>query len=288
MRRGAARERGLSTLFLAFLFLASAAGILALKLRSDQMTRAEFPGSSIRFLPSGRVLKAVSFGYAPLLADIIYIWAIQYYSDTNMADRYSRLEHIFGVISDLDPKYSEPYIIGALIAAYEARDPGLALKILDRAMEKNPEDWIYPFEAGHYAQMMMKDFNLARDYYRQAMILPGAPAIARRLYANAVFKSEDLETAWKTWLEVYRTAPDERIRKIASNHLYQVKAAMDIRLIKEAVARFQDRFGRLPMNLGQLERAGMLASLPRDLDDRDYVYESRTGEVRTAVIPWKR
>ncbi|MBN2199080.1 MAG: hypothetical protein JW747_04450 [Candidatus Aminicenantes bacterium] len=275
-------------MLLGLLLLASAGGVAALKLRSEEIVRRESPGSSLRFLPSGRTLKAVSLGYSSLLADVIYIWAIQYYSDPSIDDRFSRLDHIFGVISDLDPKYSEPYLIGALIAAYEARDPGLALKVLDGAMEKNPDDWIYPFEAGHYAQMMMKDFPLAQDYYRRAMELPGAPDIAKRLYANALFRSEDFGSAWETWLEVYRTAPDERIRKIASNHLYQVKAALDIRRIDEAVARFRDRFGRPPLSLEQLVRAGLLETLPRDLDDTPYVYDPETGETTTAVIPWKR
>ena len=149
MMIGAERRRAGSALILGFLLLAAAGGTLALKLRSEDIARARIPGSSLRFLPSGRYLNAVSLGYSSLLADIIYIWAIQYYSDPAITDRFSRLDHIFGVISELDPKYSEPYLVGALIAAYEARDPGLALKVLDRAMEKNPQDWIYPFEAGH-------------------------------------------------------------------------------------------------------------------------------------------
>jgi hypothetical protein len=92
----------------------------------------------------------------------------------------------------------------------------------------------------------------------------------------------------KTWLEVYQTAPDERIRKIASNHLYEVKAAVDIKGLQEAMAQFQERFRRRPMNLQQLVRAGLLKSLPRDLDGKDYIYDPQTGELTTAVIPWKR
>jgi len=276
------------SLLLAFILLASAAGVAALKLRSEDIARAAVPGSSLRFLPSGRYLKAVSLGYSALLADVIYIWAIQYYSTPTITDRFSRLDHIFGVISELDPKYSEPYLIGALIAAYEARDPGLALKVLDRAMENNPDDWLYPFEAGHYAQMMMEDYRVAQDYYRRAMDLPGAPDIAKRLYANALFKSEDYDSAWRTWLEVHNTAADDRVRKIASNHLYQVKAAVDIKNMEKAVALFRERAGRKPESLELLVRSGLLPSLPRDLDDREYVYDPETGRVTTAVIPWKR
>ena len=51
---------------------------------------------------------------------------------------------------------------------------------------------------------------------------------------------------------------------------------------------YKDRFGRLPVELGQLVRAGILSSLPQDLDGKDYVYDPSTGEIKTQVIPWKR
>jgi hypothetical protein len=42
------------------------------------------------------------------------------------------------------------------------------------------------------------------------------------------------------------------------------------------------------MELPQLVRAGFLDSLPKDLDGKEYIYDSRTGEVKTPIIPWKR
>ena len=283
-----ARERGLSTLFLAFLFIVSGSGVVALKMENQGAARLQVPGSAVQYLPSGKYLKVASLGYSSLLADVIYVWAIQYYSDPNISDRFDHLDHIFGVIAELDPEYSEPHLIGAMIAAYEANNPRLAIKLLERAMEKNPDDWIFPLEAGHYAQMLIKDFPTAQHYYKRAMEIKGAPDIAKRLFANAAFRSDDIETAMKTWLEVYQTAPDERIRKIASNHLYEVKASVDIKGLQEAMAQFQERFRRRPMNLPQLVRAGLLKSLPRDLDGKDYIYDPQTGEVTTAIIPWKR
>ena len=71
------------------------------------------------------------------------------------------------------------------------------------------------------------------------------------------------------------------MKKIASNHLYQVKAAMDIAALKEAVARFKERYGRLPAGPRPArDGRGLLASLPKDLDDKDYVYDPATGDVK--------
>ncbi len=288
MSRGTRGERGFSTLFLVLLLVVSAAGFTGLKLKLESFPRSKVKGSSVLYIPSGKYLRLASLGYRSVMADILYLWAIQYYSDTSIPNPYRNLEHIFGVISDLDPRYEDPYLTGALIAIYEAHDQKTAFKILDRAIAKNPRVWIFPFEAGHYAQVFAKDFDLARRYYGRAMNLPGAPAIARRLYANAAFRSQDLDTAWKTWLDVYQTAEDPRIKKIAENHLAPVKAARDTAKLSAAARDYRDRFRRWSMNLGQLVRAGLMAEIPKDLDGQDYVYDRTTGAVSAATIPWKR
>ena len=261
---------------------------MGLKVKIDKISRKKIPGSSIIYIPSGKYLKFATFGYSSLLADLIYLWSIQYYSDYSVVDRFKYLDHIFSVIAELDHRYLDPYQIGALIALYEARDLDLALKILDRGLEKNPNQWIFPLEAGHYAQMAKKDYKLAQKYYKKAMEIKGAPPITKRLYANASFKLTDYKTAFETWQEIYKTTEEERIKKIASNHLFQVKAAIDIKTIFEAIEKFREIYDRNPVDLSQLVKAGLLDSLPKDLDGQDYHYDSKTGEVKTQTIPWKR
>jgi N12 class adenine-specific DNA methylase len=109
-----------------------------------------------------------------------------------------------------------------------------------------------------------------------------------RLAANAAFKMMDYETAWQSWLEIYKTATDERIIKIAANHLYNVKASRDIQLIKDAIKSYSYKFGRRPLNLEQLVREGFLNSVPKDMDGKDYIYNPQTDEVRTETLWSKR
>lgn len=281
-------EKDFSAIFLVVLLILSCGIFMSLKVKTDNISRKKIPGSSIIYIPSGQYLKFATFGNSSLLADMIYVWAIQYYSDYTIPDMYEYLDHIFSIINELDPSYLDPYDIGAVIAAYEAEDLDLALKILDRGLEKNPEQWLFPYMAAHYAQMIKKDHKLAQEYYKKAMNIEEVPPIVERLYANAIFKSMDYERALQTWLEIYKTAEDERTKKIASNHIYNITAAIDIQKINEAIAKFKESYGRNPMELSQLVRAGFLDSLPKDLDGKEYIYDSRTGEVKTPTIPWKR
>jgi tetratricopeptide (TPR) repeat protein len=273
---------------LVFVLILSCGLFMGIKVIVDHIPRAKVAGASIIYIPSGKFLKYATFGYSSLMADLAYLWAIQYYSDYTIAERYDHLDHIFSIIAELDPRYLDPYEVGALIAVYEAKDPYLAFKVLDRGLEKNPDQWIFPYQAGHYAQMILRDYNLAREYYKKAMEIEGAPPITQRLYANAAFKGMDYETAWKNWLEVFKTARDERIKKIAGNHLYQVKSAMDIQMITEGLDLYKQRYGRIPKDLDQLVRRGIMETVPRDFDGNEYLYDADTGEVASRTVWWKR
>jgi tetratricopeptide (TPR) repeat protein len=288
MTRTNASAKGSATLLLLAILLASCAAFMALKVKTDAIVRKKVPGSSIIYIPSGKFLRYATFGYSGLAADLIYLWAIQYYSTPTIDDRFNYLDHIFAIVSELDPQYIDPYETGALIATNEARDITLAFKILDNGIDKNPQQWLLPFEAGHIAMMNLKNFDLAKDYFKKCMDLPGAPEFTRRLYANALYKKGDIETSWQTWLEIYNTAPDERTKKIASNHLYQLKSAMDTGRLKEALGKFRERYGRPAAELADLVRTRILNELPKDLDSLDYVYDPKTGEVKAATIPWRR
>jgi tetratricopeptide (TPR) repeat protein len=273
---------------LVIILLSSCALFMGLQTLTNRIPRASIPGASIIYIPSGKFLKYATFGYSSLAADMVYLWAIQYYSNYTIAERYDHLDHIFAIIAELDPRYLDPYEMGAIIAVYEARDPYLAFKVLDRGLEKNPDQWIFPYQAGHYAQMVMKDYELARKYYKRTMEIPDSPPIAKRLYANSAFKGMDYETAWQSWLEVFQTAEEERIKKIASNHLYQVKSAMDVKRIEDAIEEYKQKYGQNPPSLEHLVRGGLLDSLPQDLDGNDYLYDPEKGEVESQTKWWKR
>ena len=288
MAKTLSAKKGTATILLVAFLMAAAAAFAALKVRTDKVAREKLPGSSIIYIPSGKFLKYATFGYRTLAADAIYLWAIQYYSTPTIDDRFDHLDHIFAIINELDPRYQDPYEVGALIAVQEARNPAAAFSILDRGAANNPDQWVYPFNAGHVAMVTLKDFPLAEKYFEQCMKIPGAPEFVERLRANAIFKKGDLRTSWETWLDIYKKAPDERTKKIASNHLYNVKAAIDAAALEDAAAKYRERFGHLPADLETLLRTGFLREVPKDMDGKDYLYDRATGKVKTVTSPWRR
>ena len=130
--------------------------------------------------PLGEIPEDRHLRLPAVLADIIYLWAIQYYGNPAIDDRFDHLDHIFAIISELDPALRGP-LRGRRPDRRRGR-PGRPGRCHPRpGAAKNPGQWIFPFEAGHYAQLSLKDYALAKEYYEKTMEIPGAPEIAERL-----------------------------------------------------------------------------------------------------------
>ena len=74
----------------------------------DRVPRKKIPGASIIYIPSGKYLKYATFGYSSLVADLIYLWAIQYYSDVHDRRQVPVPGAHFSIIAELDPRYHGP------------------------------------------------------------------------------------------------------------------------------------------------------------------------------------
>jgi len=202
------------------------------------------------YLPSGRYLKVAALGFDGILADAIYLWSIQYYGNYQITDRYRYLEQIYDqVISELDPHYLDPYLIGSLIMTAEARRPEMALRLLDKGIEKNPDQWILSFEAGFVCYDDLKDYARAAGYFEKALKVPGAHPVVRRLYAEMYNRSGDKRTSLREWSEIHRTATDDYVRTTSWNHVHDLSVQVDLMDIRQAIERFAQREGRNPWTL---------------------------------------
>jgi len=248
-------------------------------------------GGQLMYLPNGRYLKVASFGYAPLLADLIYLWSIQYYGTYDREVRYDIVEHVYvDVIGELDPLYSDAFLMGSLILSVEARAPERALEILDIGMERNPEDWILPFEAGFVAYNQLRDFERAAGYYKRCAAIPGAHPVARRFHAEMFNRMGDKQTSYAKWLEVYETAEDDFVRDVAYSHVHDLRIEIDVEALQAAVEIYRENHGSYPASLKALVAAGLIQALAVDPEGESYTYDPSTGEVgsQSKYRLWRR
>ncbi|HEV8121902.1 MAG TPA: hypothetical protein VGQ67_12970 [Candidatus Polarisedimenticolia bacterium] len=272
-RRGVPGRR-IALLAAAVLFLGSMGAETALERREAGAPHT----APLLYLPSGRYLKTVALGFDGLFADVLYLWSIQYYSNYAIADRYDYLEHIYqDVISELDPRYLDPYLVGALIMTAEARQPEMALRLLDKGIERNPDSWILAFEAGFLCYDDLKDYTRAGRYFERAMAVPGAPPLISRFEADMSRRAGDLHASLREWTEIRDGSQDVYVRTVSWNHIHDLAVQIDLQDLQEAVAAFRTSAGRAPYALAELQAHGLLKRPPIDPEGRPYLYDARTG-----------
>lgn len=269
----------------AVLLLAMAAvGAGSARARLLDLDRARQGTQELLYLPNGKYLKALSLGHAPLVADFVYLWAIQYYSDYDRKDRFRFVEHVFGnVIAELDPSYTDPYWLGALILSTEAGDVDAGLRVLDRGIALNPSEWVLPYVAGWECHRVGR-FERAAEYFERAAKTPGAPASIVRLEAGMTARAGNMREAIARWREVLSDPRnDEGARAIATRQIRMLSVRADIQDIDAAIVRYREVNGRPPQSLAELVPTGFLKLLPQDPDGKPYLYDPATGTVSSGV-----
>ena len=98
------------------------AGTIVAERALQRVERPDPLGRKLLYLPSSEMLQLVSLGNRGLVADLFYLWSIQYYSKYQLHERFLYLETIYNLITDLDPLYHDAYRIGALIIQLPTTD----------------------------------------------------------------------------------------------------------------------------------------------------------------------
>jgi len=262
------------------LALAAAVGLAGVRLERLDAGRAT--QDSLMYLPNGRYLKFASLGFDSLMADVMYLWAIQYYADYERGDRKRYVEHVFGsVIAELDPHYIDPYWMGALILIVEERDLEAGLRLLDLGFSRNPREWVLPYLAG-WECYNAGQIARSAGYFARAAEVPDAPAQVLRMRAGVVGRAGDVEQAIRLWQEVLDDPrSDAASAAIAKRQIRKLRAQHDLNRLRDAVDRFRADNGRWPNSLAELARRSYVdvSNDPSTLDR--FGYDPQTGRVES-------
>ncbi|WHZ24842.1 MAG: hypothetical protein OJF47_003954 [Nitrospira sp.] len=258
--------------------LTGASGLLHILDRDrNAIARAE----QLAYLPKGEYLKLAVLGYRQVVADMIWLQAVQHIGakrDTQLG--YTWTYHAVDVLTDLDPTFVPPYqatglFLGVLVGRHEE---GVA--ILNKGIRHNPSSWQLPFLAGYISYYERCDPAAGGEFFRMAAQVPGAPTYLPRLAARMTVESGDPTAALEFLDRFSHTVTDERIREALADKMKEIVQEKDLRFLEEAVHRYRAKYGQAPAKLEDLMLHGIIQQLPADPLGGAYEVDALSGVVR--------
>ena len=165
---------GVSVTLAVFLFSTNIA--IHLSRAAEPMIPRERFLAELAYYPSGKWLKAMSFGEAALIADITWVRAVQYYGEHRIQDNeFALLYHAFDVVTNFDPRHRSSYVFGGTSLAQEGK------QFVRDFIESNQE---------RFARIALDIWDLAEVGYQEieraracsGSSLPGPASTSRRAW----------------------------------------------------------------------------------------------------------
>jgi tetratricopeptide (TPR) repeat protein len=254
------------------------AGVWQLQHRIDGQRAAVHQERDEVVLRSGKLVKAMSLEYAPLMADIYWTRVVQYYGDKHARHdpNFELLWPLLDLTTTLDPNLLVAYRFGSTFlsepAPRGAGQPELGVELLERGIKANPEYWRLYQDLGFIYYFELKDYAKASAAFAEGSKNPEALIWMKIMAAKIAAEGESLSTSVFLWNEVYETTKDPLVKDNALKHLQMLRAEEDRKQLDGLADEFQKRTGRRPTRVVELVQAGLLQRLPVDPMGYPYVF----------------
>ncbi len=221
-------------------------------------------------LRSGRLVKIMSLEYAPLLADIYWTRVVQYYGNKHVRGQANLelLWPLLDITTTLDPNLLISYRFGAMFlsqaAPAGAGRPDLAVQLIQRGIQANPEYWRLYEDLGFVYYFDLKDYPKAAEAFLEGSKKPHAQLWMKVMAAKVAAEGNSFATSMFLWKDIYDSTPDPSVKKNALLHLQLLKVRGDCKELDALADEYAKRYGKRPVRISQMVQAGLLRGIPSD------------------------
>ena len=268
---------------LAALLLAGAAGILWLR---DQATPLPTSQERLLYLRSGRTADRLFLTFDALAADVYWMRAIQHYGGDRRSrrpeGRFELLQPLLDLTTTLDPHFNIAYRFGAIFLSMEAPNgparSDLAIALLKKGLEHNPDRWQYAHDIGFVHYWHTGDYAEAALWFDRAANMTDAPDWTRQLAAVTLVEGGDRTGARQLLTELV-ASEETYIRSAAERSLKQLRALDAIDELTVVVERYRTATGARPRGWADLVNRRFLPGIPVDTAGVPFRYDPTTGQI---------
>jgi hypothetical protein len=156
------------------------------------------------YLPSSAYVRAVAVGYDQFAADFLWLRMIQTFAASWTVPQCApQMQEYFRVISDLDPKFVDPYNFALMGVGEEGKRYDFVREIVEKSMYKIPGNSSVTYQGAFFANWNMNDQNLAKYYVRMAKLDPNYPEFIDRWEGYFDLKQGRFRAAYEKYLTDY-------------------------------------------------------------------------------------
>src|SRR4029077_6239524 len=213
--------------------LAGFSGVWKLQHKIDAQRGALHQEQDDVVLRSGTLLKVMSLEYAPLMADLYWTRVVQYYGDKQSREdaNIELLWPLLDLTPILDPHLIVAYRFGSTFlsepAPHGAARPDRGIKLLERGIQNNPENWRFYEDLGFIYYFYLKDYNQAAQVFLEGSKKPGALPWMKGFAAKIAEQGDNRETSVMLWSEIYNSETNADLKNNALLHLRLLRAQSD-------------------------------------------------------------
>ena len=152
-------------------------------------------------LQSGSLVKKLSLEYAPLMGAIYWTRAVQYYGEKHRLQErgLDLLWPLLDIATTLDPNLLVAYRFGSMFLSDApprgAGRPDLAVKLLERGIQANPNEWQLYQDLGNVYYFDAKDYLKAAAAFEEGSKNPKSMIWMKVLAAKIAGQGQSLDTS---------------------------------------------------------------------------------------------
>ncbi len=212
-------------------------------------------------LLQGANLKGFALGFEGLLADWYWMKSLQYIGnkmlnskqDLNLDDLkpinpkllYPYLDNT----TTLDPQFLAAYRYGAVVLP--AIDNELAIKLTEKGIENNPNQWRLYSDLG-FIYWRMNEFQKASEAYRKGSEIAGAADFMRLMAAKMKNEGGSREVAREIYTQMFDTAQDEGIKETSRLRLLELDSLDERDAIQKTLDEFKSKNNHCATNWSEI------------------------------------
>jgi len=270
-------RRAIAGVLLGVMITVGLAGVWQLQKKIDAQKQALRMERDELTLRSPKLIQKMSLEYTPLVAALYWTRVVQYYGEKHRFGHRNLelLWPLLDITTTLDPHLMVAYRFGSTFLSDApprgAGEPEKGVKLLERGLRANPEQWRLYQDLGNVYYFDEKNYPKAAAAFEEGSKNPKAPIWMKAMAAKIAAEGESTETSYFLWRDIYQTTKDPLVKKNAESHLKLLKVDLDLKEINRLADEYEKRNGRRAAKMAELVQAGLLKEMPVDADGFPYV-----------------